>query len=314
MNESTKFYISEYFTAIKSKSLTMSKIILKVLSLTALLSAGMLLGCANKEMEEKIRQLEKEKAQIEAESNEKQRQIDDILAAMSEIQESLNAVRETQAVVARTASDMEARKNSQDMKARIINGIQDIESAMAENRRKMEELQQKLKGYQGKIKSLERMAKSLQETIAQKDREIAMLKEEIARLNIQVATLTSSVQEKEGIIQEQERILQSAYYIVDTENNLKEKGILEYKGGIIGIGSTITTTQDFDVSQFKKIDINEVREFSIPRNIHQIRVLTTHSTSSYELSAVTEKESVLRIKDPKIFWEKSKFLVVMMWN
>ncbi len=293
----------------------MSKIILEVLSLAVLLSAGLLLGCANKEMEEKIRRLEKEKAQIEAESNEKQRQIDDILAAMSEIQESLNAVRETQAVVARTASDMEARqKNSQAMKARIIDGIRDIENAMAENRRKMEELQQKLKGYQGKIKSLERMAKSLQETIAQKDKEIAMLKEEIARLNIQVATLTSSVQEKEGIIQEQERMLQSAYYIVDTENNLKEKGILEYKGGIIGIGSTITTTQDFDVSQFKKIDINEVREFSIPRNIHQIRVLTTHSTSSYELSAVTEKESVLRIKDPKTFWEKSKFLVVMMWN
>ncbi len=293
----------------------MSKIILKIPSLSVILLAGLLFGCS-KELEDKILRLEKEKAQIQAENDEKKRQIDDILAAMSEIQESLNAVRETQAVVTKTASDVEVRQkeNNQAMKTQIISGIRDMETAIAENRRKMEELQQKLKGYQGKIKSLERMAKSLQESIAQKDKEIAMLKEEVTRLNIQVATLTSSVQEKEGIIQEQERTLRSAYYIVDTENNLKEKGILEYKGGIIGIGSTITTTQDFDASKFKKIDINEAKEISIPRNIHQIRVLTTHSTSSYELSVVTEKESVLKIKDPQAFWEKSKFLVVMMWN
>lgn len=284
--------------------------------IVGLLFATLLFGCSNKEMEEKVLRLEKEKAEAQAEIDEKQRQIDDILAAMSEIQEGLNAVREKQAVVTKTASDVETkqRENSQAVKTQIMNGIQDIEAAMAENRKKMEELQQKVKGYQGKIKNLERMVKTLQETVIQKDKEIAMLKEEVARLNIQVATLTSSVQEKEGIIQEQEKTLRSAYYIVDTENNLRDKGILEYKGGIIGIGSTITTTQDFDPSKFKKIDINEAKEISIPRNIYQIRILTTHSTSAYELTSVTEKESVLKIKDPQTFWQKSKFLVVMMWN
>lgn len=278
--------------------------------------AILLFGCSNKEMEEKIQQLEKEKVQIQAESEEKQRQIDEILAAMSEIQESLNSVQEKQAVVTKTASDVETRQreNSQAIKAQIISGIQDLEVAMVENRKKLQELQAKVKGYQGKIKNLERMVQTLQETVMQKDKEISMLKEEVARLNIQVATLTSSMQEKEGIIQEQEKSLRSAYYIVDTENNLREKGILEYKGGIIGIGSTITITQDFDASKFKKIDINEAKEISIPRNIYQIKILTTHSSNSYELASVTEKESVLKIKDPQTFWQKSKFLVVMMWN
>lgn len=260
--------------------------------------------------------LEKEKAQAQADLDEKQRQIDDILAAMSEIQESLNAVQEKQGVVTKVASDIETRQreNTQAVKTQILNGIQDIEQVMAENRRKMQALQEKVKGYQGKITNLEKMVKSLQESIAQKDKEIAMLKEEVARLNIQVATLTSSVQEKESIIQEQEKTLKTAYYIVDTENNLRDKGILEYKGGIIGIGSTITTTQDFDVAKFEQINISDFREVSIPRNVNQIRILTTHSTNSYELVAVTDKESVLRIKEPQEFWKKSKFLVVMMWN
>lgn len=284
--------------------------------IVGLLFASLLFGCSNKEMEEKVLRLEKEKAEAQAEIDEKQRQIDDILAAMSEIQEGLNAVREKQAVVTKTASDVETkqRENSQAVKTQIMNGIQDIEAAMAENRKKMEALQEKVKGYQGKVKNLERMVRTLQETVVQKDKEISMLKEEVARLNIQVATLTSSMQEKEGIIQEQEKTLRSAYYIVDTENNLREKGILEYKGGIIGIGSTITTTQDFDPSKFKKIDINEAKEISIPRNVYQIKILTTHSTNAYELTSVTEKESVLKIKDPQTFWQKSKFLVVMMWN
>ncbi|MCS7013515.1 MAG: hypothetical protein RML35_10325 [Chloroherpetonaceae bacterium] len=273
-------------------------------------------GCSNKELEEKVMRLEKEKAQAQADLDEKQRQIDDILAAMSEIQESLNAVQEKQGVVTKVASDIETRQreNTQAVKTQILNSIQDIDQVMAENRKRMEALQQKVKGYQGKITNLERMVKSLQETIAQKDKEIAMLKEEVARLNIQVATLTSSVQEKESIIQEQEKALKTAYYIVDTENNLRDKGILEYKGGIIGIGSTITTTQDFDASKFKQININDVKEIPIPRNVYQIRILTTHSSSSYELSPVTDKEAVLKIKDPQEFWKKSKFLVVMMWN
>lgn len=36
--------------------------------------AILLFGCSNKEMEEKIQQLEKEKVQVQAESEEKQRQ------------------------------------------------------------------------------------------------------------------------------------------------------------------------------------------------------------------------------------------------
>lgn len=128
---------------------------------------------------------------------------------MSEIQESLNSVREKQAVVTKTASDVETRQreNSQAIKAQIISGIQDLEVAMVENRKRLQELQAKVKGYQGKIKNLERMVQTLQETVMQKDKEISMLKEEVARLNIQVATLTSSMQEKEGIIQEQEKKL-----------------------------------------------------------------------------------------------------------
>lgn len=293
---------------------------MKVKTRIALIAVGLLLlwlpSCSNKELEEKIMRLEKEKAQAQADLDEKQRQIDDILAAMSEIQESLNAVQEKQGVVTKVASDIEMRQreNTQAVKTQILNGIQDIEQVMAENRKKMQALQEKVKGYQGKITNLEKMVKMLQESIAQKDKEIAMLKEEVARLNIQVATLTSSVQEKESIIQEQEKTLKTAYYIVDTENNLRDKGILEYKGGIIGIGSTITTTQDFDVAKFKQININDFREVAIPRNVNQIRILTTHSTNSYELVAVTDKESVLRIKEPQEFWKKSKFLVVMMWN
>jgi len=293
---------------------------MKIVHLSKLLAASALIvtvvGCSNKEMEDKVARLEKEKAEIQAEADAKQKQVEDVLAAINEIQMGLNAVREKQAIVTKVSSDVESKQkeNSQSVKDDILRNISDIDAAMAENKKKMDGLQQKIKGYKGKIAGLEKTVKTLQESIAQKEKEIVALKEEVMKLNVQVATLTTAVQEKETMIKEQDKSLKTAYYVVDTENSLREKGILEYRGGVIGVGSTKSVNQDFDPTKFNKIDITEMKEIKIDRNINNMEILTTHSKASYELSALGEKQAVLKIKDPQVFWQKSKYLVVMMWN
>ena len=41
-------------------------------------------------------------------------------------------------------------------------------------------------------------------------------------------------------------------------------------------------------------------------------ILTAHPSSSYELQRDANKQYVLRITDPDLFWSTSKYLVVMV--
>jgi chromosome segregation ATPase len=295
---------------LKMKFVSMAKV------LVASAMVVLFVGCSNKEMEDKVARLEKEKTEVQAEADAKQKQVEEVLAAINEIQTGLNAVREKQSIVSKVSSDIESKQkeNTQTVKDDILRNITDIDAAMLENKKKMDGLQQKIKGYKTKIAGLEKTMKTLQESVAQKEKEIVTLKEEVTKLNVQVATLTTAVMEKETTIKEQDKSLKTAYYVIDTENSLREKGILEYRGGVIGVGSTKNVTQDFDPTKFKQIDITEMKEIKIDRNISNMEVLTVHSKSAYELAAAGDKQAVLKIKDPQTFWQKSKYLVIMMWN
>ena len=108
-----------------------------------------------------------------------------------------------------------------------------------------------------------------------------------------------------------------AYYVVGTEDELVEKGIVEREGGanflIAHIGRTLQPARALDPELFTAIDRRDVREIPLPDSTKKYSVVSRQSLDNAE---VTERDNaefrgLLRIPDPERFWGTSRFLILV---
>ena len=98
-----------------------------------------------------------------------------------------------------------------------------------------------------------------------------------------------------------------------TKSALREKGGVEKKGDIAGLGGNWLETGKIDPELFREIDVTKEKEFAIGAPLKKVKVLSNHPKGSYELVAAEDKTmSTLKVTDPARFWTGSKKLVVMM--
>lgn len=98
--------------------------------------------------------------------------------------------------------------------------------------------------------------------------------------------------------------LKSGWYIIGTNEELRAKGLV-YKDGLF---SSQAVNEDFDRSQFKKIDIFDLKEIML--DAKKARIMTTHPTEAYEFVGIKKAVNKLVIKNPEQFWSVSKFLII----
>ena len=110
-------------------------------------------------------------------------------------------------------------------------------------------------------------------------------------------------QAKEKLDQAKAKLL-SGYYVIGTKDELTSKGLIS-KGGFFD-GEEIN--EDFDKSQFKKVNIHDFKDILL--DTRKAEILTTHPSESYELKGIKKQVDKLLIKDPELFWSVSKFLII----
>ena len=66
----------------------------------------------------------------------------------------------------------------------------------------------------------------------------------------------------------------------------------------------------FNKEYFTKIDIRIDKEIKFYSK--SAEMLTAHPSSSYTLQRDANKQYVLRITDPQLFWSTSKYLVILV--
>ena len=142
---------------------------------------------------------------------------------------------------------------------------------------------------------------------------LAKLNFDVEQLNTQVAQLDSSLQaeqeasaEKSEIISAQDLALNTVYYVIGTKKELMNRNVISREGLFKGL----KIGDSFDREYFTKVDMRSVDE--IPINTKSIRLLSTHPSGSYELVKNGANISKIAIKDANAFWERSKFLVIMV--
>ena len=114
--------------------------------------------------------------------------------------------------------------------------------------------------------------------------------------------------EKDEVIKQKEEQLKTAYFVMGSKKDLKRKGIIESRGGILGLGAASTVNQNLNKSELASLNKEVVT--SIPVGIKKAKLLSAHPVSSYTINLEGNEITTLEIIDPDDFWRNSKYLVL----
>lgn len=282
---------------------------MKQLKLFACLALLLLGACTGKKSSPDLANMEQNDS-LQRIIAQRDSEINDMMSTLNEIQEGLSAINQAENRLSIAREGEGANKTVQ-----IKENIKFIANTMARNRELMKRLQQQLresrfngdelrKTISNLTQQLDDKAQELQRLKAEldaKDIHIAELDEKIDNLNDNVENLQTDAQQKAQTISNQDKQLNTAWFVFGTKKELKEQHIME-NGKVL--------QSNFNKNYFAKIDIRIDKEIKFYSK--SARILTMHPSGSYTLTPDVNKQYVLRITSPQLFWSTSKYLVVLV--
>ncbi|MBR2772843.1 MAG: hypothetical protein IKD78_12690, partial [Bacteroidales bacterium] len=242
-----------------------------------------------------------------------------VMGAFSSIEDNLQAIKERENII---AMNLKGSEQAQSREEQINNDIQLIYKMMLDNHEKISDLQDKLRKANVKNKEMQQMIASLESKIQEKDAEIMRLTQELESSNLKIEGLTSLVENlnasidslrnedalKNATIEGQDEALNTAFYIIGSEKELKDMGVLDKKGNF-AVGSK-KARKDLDNSVFTRIDIREQTSFNL-NGAKKAKVVTAHPLDSYTIYGQKPVDSLV-VNNYYKFWNSSKYLVIVV--
>ena len=241
---------------------------------------------------------------------QKDGEINDMMSTMNDVVDGFRAINEAEERV--TLARMEEGVSSSE---RIRENMRFIQQTMQQNRELINKLRNQLRQSSVNADQLRRtienltrqmeekdaQVKELQDELQAKDIQINELHEEVNNLNHNVTALKEESTQKTQTITSQDKQLNTAWFVFGTKKELREQRI--YDDGKV-------LEANFNREYFTKIDIRvdkEIRLYS-----RSAKLLTSHPASAYTLTQDANKQYILRITNPQLFWSASKYLVVLV--
>jgi uncharacterized small protein (DUF1192 family) len=227
---------------------------------------------------------------------------DQAVGEIVSIQDSLSAIvlGNNGATVASTSSDVEMQP-PQTLHDRGLQRIAELKSAIERTKARIEELDKNLRKSGVRIDNLERMVAGLRRSVKEKEERIAVLSTQVDTLQTQVAGLSETVDQKQ-------HELATIFYAMGTKKELQTSGVLEAKGGVLGLGRTLKPAAGADEAAFTPLNTDEENVILIPAA--KAQVVSAQPATSYELAARPDKTVELRILNPEEF-RKIRHLVIV---
>jgi len=91
---------------------------------------------------------------------------------------------------------------------------------------------------------------------------------------------------------------------------LKEEGILNREGGVLGLGSNKAIQENFDPKHFTELDIRQTKTIAV--NAKKAVVISEHPQSSYKMVEENGQIAYLQIENPEEFWRISKYAIIQV--
>jgi chromosome segregation ATPase len=303
-----------------------------LLALAPLLAVVLSLGaCAGKDMgsrSETARQALDERNQILTEENARLTQQlqaaetadAEAAATIAEVQAGLEEIRGQELKILKRTLDVtregQARVSTREI---LADELGTIRTAIRQNLDKLARLQKEQRASGQKVASLQKLADELKRSLEEKDATIATLEKTVVELDEKVRTQEgfllakdTLIQEKDGVIEARTKEINTAFVAVAGKKVLKEKGVVEKKGSILGLGGAWQETGRYDPEVFREIDTTLEAQLAIPAPAEKVKILPGHPEESYRIVSGGPNMSTLQVTDHGAFWRDSRYLVVMI--
>jgi hypothetical protein len=154
-----------------------------------------------------------------------------------------------------------------------------------------------------RIEADQQMITDLGETITRQTVQITGLQTQVDSLGLEMRSLGANHYR--------------AYYVVGTEEELLEKGIVQREGGanllFVRLGRTLQPSRLLDPSQFTPIDQRDIRDIPLPDSTRRYQIVSRQSLDAAE---VAERDRAtfrggLHIADANKFWAPSRYLIIV---
>ena len=257
---------------------------------------------------------------LQNEASIKDALIVEFLNDFNKIQESFDSIKQLENLI--TVKSAQSREISQRQKDLILEDIALLNELIQKNKEQVSLLQKNLNSANSRIGILdamvaefEKMVSNLEKQINDKDVEIYALSRQVQELSADIIFLNQRIfeadsenQRKTETIQSQTVQLNRAYYAFGSNKELRDNGVIERTGGLLGIGRTALIKEDFNREYFTEIDIRDV-DF-IPLMVKKAEIISVHPAGSFHISG-NKTADTLYIDNSSEFWKASKYLVVL---
>lgn len=241
---------------------------------------------------------------------QKDNEINDIMETFNQIEAGFREINEAENRVSLMKDGEGASRRQQ-----LVENVQFISNTMKENRALIDKLRRQLRESSVKSDNLKKTIDNLVAELEEKDNQLQQLRAELDAKNIHISELDQTISclntnvsdlktessQKSATIQAQDKQLNTAWFVFGTKKELKEQRIID--------GSRVLES-NFNKSYFTKIDIRVEKEIKLYSKY--AKILTMHPSDSYTLQKDANKQYVLRITNPQIFWSTSKYLVILV--
>lgn len=239
-------------------------------------------------------------------------------ATIGEIQSSLESLDEDLSGQLFTQSEI-PNMSAEDRHKRVISSIANMRDQIEADKKKIAKLEAQLAGSRTQLKSVQQIVDRLKASIGEKETIMAELQdrlgimgetiEEERRLaDRQIATREQTIQEKKDALDEAAWAANTIYYTIGKRSDLKDRGVIDRKGGFLGIGKVTQVTKSLETGDFTELNLLETTEIRFPATKKGYSVLSNHVATTYSV-AKDGNEYVLTVTDPENF-RKQKFLVI----
>ncbi len=198
----------------------------------------------------------------------------------------------------------------------VLGRIATLKAGLERTKDRIQELDARIKRSGVKIAGLQRMIGGLKRSAMQKEELISQLNVQVDSLHTQVAGLTTEVEtNQQELAQRQQELearqheLATIFYTIGKKKDLMRSGVVVSKGGVLGVGTTLKPSGQFNEGSFTAMDTDQETVIRIPA--HNVQVLSPQSPSSYVLQATGKDTMELRIVDAREF-RKVRHLVILM--
>jgi len=132
-----------------------------------------------------------------------------------------------------------------------------------------------------------------------------------------IASLQTRLDEFDRQLAVERAIANRAYYVIGTEDELVEKGVIVREGGtnllIKRIGRTLVPARQLDTTAFKMIDMRQVHSIDVPDTTRRYQIVSRQSLDDVRVGQRegTSFRGALEIPNSGKSWAASRYLIIV---